>query len=484
MENLAGEVASRIAGSCVAQADVRSCIVYHYDAKTNALERIGSAGSATQREGGSVLLQDLTQPLQGNSITNSQAGYSEIVIPIGQSPGTIGIIYAEKDQADFFTDSCRQTLETIASLSAPLMDASLQFKNRADLRDLEQKKEAERVKSEFLDQVSHEMRTSLTLIIGPLNEMIQSSKNPEEAAQLESLLTHAKKLQSITNGMFEYTSFHKRDNDSDIAESLLAMDSPSTYVDLDVQSKKPVVVITEDSDQLRRFLNQILIDEFTLIETSNGLEGLQAAIEHVPDLIISDIMMPKMDGLELCEKIKSMEITSHIPVLLLTALADLDSRLEGLETGADYYLGKPFEPRELLTASHNLIAQRKKLRDHFAKKLLLKTQEWEGVSADERFLQKLMTLIEKHLADPDFTIEELQKDMGISRMQLHRKLKALTDKSATEFIRTIRLKRAAEMLQKGQDNVSQVAYQVGFNSLSYFTKCFKEQFGVLPSAFS
>src|SRR5690606_13444410 len=116
--------------------------------------------------------------------------------------------------------------------------------------------------------------------------------------------------------------------------------------------------------------------------------------------------------------------------------------------------------------------------------LLVKTQEWQGASADERFLQKLMALVEEHLADPDFTIEELQKDMGISRMQLHRKLKALTDKSATEFIRTIRLKRAAEMLQKGQDNVSQVAYQVGFNSLSYFTKCFKEQFGVIPSAYA
>jgi len=169
---------------------------------------------------------------------------------------------------------------------------------------------------------------------------------------------------------------------------------------------------------------------------------------------------------------------------MLTALADMDSKLEGLETGADYYLAKPFEPRELLTVSNNLITQRKRLRDHFSRKILLKTQEWDNLNADELFLQKLVSMVEKHLSDTDFTVEHLQRELGISRMQLHRKLKALTDKSATEFIRTIRLRIAAEKLQAGQDNVSQIAYQVGFNSLSYFTRCFKEQFGVIPSAYA
>jgi AraC-like DNA-binding protein len=170
--------------------------------------------------------------------------------------------------------------------------------------------------------------------------------------------------------------------------------------------------------------------------------------------------------------------------LLLTAKADMESKLEGLKTGADYYLAKPFEPRELLTASNNLIAQRKKLRENFSKKLLLQPKEWEGASADERFLQKLMEFTEEKISEPDFSVEDMQQEMGVSRMQLHRKLKALTDQSATEFIRTIRLKRAAEMLQKDFDNVSQVAYQVGFSSLSYFTKCFKEQYGALPSEYS
>lgn len=261
-------------------------------------------------------------------------------------------------------------------------------------------------------------------------------------------------------------------------------DGSGLEMERDVENKRPVVLIVEDSDQLRMFLRRILMDDFELAEAINGKEGLKACQEIVPDLVISDIMMPEMDGLELCKRIRNSEITNHVPVLMLTALADMDSKLEGLETGADYYLAKPFEPRELLTVSNNLITQRKRLRDHFSRKILLKTQEWGNLNADELFLQKLVSMVEAHLSDTDFTVESLQRELGISRMQLHRKLKALTDKSATEFIRTIRLRIAAEKLQAGQDNVSQIAYQVGFNSLSYFTKCFKEQFGVIPSGYA
>jgi signal transduction histidine kinase/DNA-binding response OmpR family regulator len=249
-------------------------------------------------------------------------------------------------------------------------------------------------------------------------------------------------------------------------------------------NKQPVVLIVEDSEQLRLFLRRILMDDFSLAEAVNGKEGLKTCYEIVPDLVISDIMMPEMDGMELCRRIRDSEITNHIPVLMLTALADLDSKLQGLETGADYYLAKPFEPRELITVSNNLIAQRKRLREHFSRKILLKSQQWDGLNADELFLQKLVSLVEARLSDTDFTVEDIQKELGISRMQLHRKLKALTDKSATEFVRAIRLRIAAEKLQAGHDNVSQVAYQVGFNSLSYFTKCFKEEFGVIPSAYA
>lgn len=247
--------------------------------------------------------------------------------------------------------------------------------------------------------------------------------------------------------------------------------------------KKPVVLLVEDNSDVRGYLRRILTDDFVLYEAADGEAGLQTALQHIPDLLISDVMMPRMDGFELCRQVKSREMTSHIPVLMLTAKADIDSKLEGLGTGADYYMPKPFDPRELLTVAHNLIEQRKKLQDHFTRKVLLQPREWEGSSADDRFLQKLMDLVQDHLSDTEYTVEDLQRDMGISRMQLHRKLKALTGQSATEFVRTIRLKRAAEMLLKEQDNVSQIAYQVGFSSLSYFTKCFKDQYGVIPSAY-
>lgn len=252
------------------------------------------------------------------------------------------------------------------------------------------------------------------------------------------------------------------------------------YIDAD---RKPVVLVVEDNDDLRNYLVRIFKAEFHVLEAANGYIGFQSALNTVPDLVVSDVMMPVADGLQLCKNLKSAEVTSHIPVILLTARVDMESKLEGLDMGADYYLAKPFQARELIAIANNLITLRKKLKESFSKTVLLKADTWEGSSADDRFLQKLMTLVENHLGEPDFTIEELQKEMGISRMQLHRKLKALTDLSATEFIRSIRLKRAAEMLEKGQDNVSQIAYQVGFNSLSYFSKCFREQYGVLPSAY-
>lgn len=275
----------------------------------------------------------------------------------------------------------------------------------------------------------------------------------------------------------------QNDNDGPAMDPGHSIDRPGDEFERDDGSRQPVVLIVEDSDQLRMFLRRILMDDFELAEAVNGKEGLKICQEIVPDLVISDIMMPEMDGLELCRRIRSSVITSHVPVLMLTALADMDSKLEGLATGADYYLAKPFEPRELVTVSNNLITQRRRLREHFSRKILLKSQAWDKLDANDLFLQKLVSLVEAHLSDTDFSVEHLQKELGISRMQLHRKLKALTGKSATEFIRTIRLKIAAEKLQAGQDNVSQIAYQVGFNSLSYFTKCFKEQFGVIPSGY-
>ena len=249
------------------------------------------------------------------------------------------------------------------------------------------------------------------------------------------------------------------------------------------QDERPIVLVVEDQSELRYYIAKHL-REFKVLEATNGAEGLETAITQIPDLIISDIMMPKMDGIQLLEALKTNEKTSHIPIVLLTAKADLSSRLEGLETGADDYLTKPFDATELVIRSKNLIEQRKALRKMFSKSLFLEPKKIAITSTDELFLNKVMRTVEKYLDDSSFTVEVFQREVGMSRMQLHRKLKALTDHSATEFIRIQRLKSAAQQLTDSDASISEICYRVGFNSLSYFTKSFKAQYGVTPSEYS
>jgi DNA-binding response OmpR family regulator len=191
-------------------------------------------------------------------------------------------------------------------------------------------------------------------------------------------------------------------------------------------------------------------------------------------------MMPLMDGFKMTEKLKKNEHTSHIPVILLTAKAGQQHKLEGLETGADDYLTKPFDAKELLVRIQNLIQQRKLLRKKFAGQVMLKPSEIAVNSADEKFLTHIMQAIEKNMGEDDFGVEELAKEVAMSRSQLHRKLIALTNQAPSEVLRNTRLLRAKELLQKKFATPSEVAFKVGFNSHTYFSKCFKEEFGVSP----
>lgn len=204
--------------------------------------------------------------------------------------------------------------------------------------------------------------------------------------------------------------------------------------------------------------------------------------------------MPGLDGLELCHLIKTDERTSHIPVIILTALATSEARIAGLETGADDYLTKPFDNRELEIRIHNLISGRRKLRDYFRSEItspettplentLIQPAKITMVSADDKFLQRAVLVVEQNMSDVTFSVEEFSREIGMSRMQLHRKLKALTGHSASDFIRIMRLKRAAQLLEARVGNVTEVAYQVGFNTLSYFSKCFHDYFGVMPTEY-
>ncbi len=243
----------------------------------------------------------------------------------------------------------------------------------------------------------------------------------------------------------------------------------------------PVVLIVEDNADVRFYIKDNLPGTYHILEAQDGMEGVQVAQQSIPDLIISDVMMPKMDGFALCKRLKSDERTSHIPIILLTARAAIENKIEGLETGADDYLIKPFEPKELVTRVKNLNESRRKLRERFSVGVVLKPGEIAASSVDDAFLVKVMAAVEKEIGNENFTVEDLGHEVGMSRSQLHRKLVALTNQAPNQFIRWIRLQRAMDLLKKKAGTVSEVAYGVGFGDPSYFSKLFHRQFGLRPS---
>jgi len=247
------------------------------------------------------------------------------------------------------------------------------------------------------------------------------------------------------------------------------------------QKDENIILVVEDNPDMQCFICNQIDHEFQTFTAIHGKEGFTKASECIPDLIITDVMMPEMDGYEFCKKIKMDERTSHIPVIMLTAKALSENKVEGLETGADDYLVKPFDAKELNVRIKNLINQRKKLRERFGKEIKLQPKDITITSTDEKFMQRVMDIVEINISNPDFSVNMLINEIGLSRMQLHRKLRSLTDQSTNEFIRTIRLKRAALLLKKHSGNISEIAYEVGFNNPAYFSECFKKQFGVLPS---
>ena len=246
----------------------------------------------------------------------------------------------------------------------------------------------------------------------------------------------------------------------------------------------PILLLVEDNHDLRQYMKRELADQFAILEATNGEEGLEIALKRIPDLIVSDIMMPVMDGVTMVKNLKEDERTSHIPTILLTARDDSESKIAGFEKGAEQYVVKPFEIKELIARIKSLLAQNERLRKKFSQEFVLQPTDVPLGNKDMEFLEKLVHVIERNIDNESFTVEHLQNDVGMSRMQLHRKLKALTNQSASDFIRSIRLKRAAQILRQPGMQVAEAAYLSGFNHMSYFAKCFKEQFGILPSEYS
>jgi DNA-binding response OmpR family regulator len=250
------------------------------------------------------------------------------------------------------------------------------------------------------------------------------------------------------------------------------------------ETNKPLILLVEDNEDFRFYLKDNLKISYHVIEAETGEEGWKKAISQYPDMIVTDVMMPGMNGIELCKKIKADQRVCHIPVILLTARSGEEQRLEGFEVGADDYIPKPFSFPMLESRIRNLISLRKDLHTLFASKSGIKASEIQVTSLDEQFIHRIIQTIENNIANSDLTVIDLSHDVGVSRAQLFRKVEELTGKSPLELIRTIRLQHAAQLLEKSQLSVSEVAYRVGFNNPKYFARHFKNQYHVLPSAYA
>lgn len=243
----------------------------------------------------------------------------------------------------------------------------------------------------------------------------------------------------------------------------------------------PVVLVIDDNADIRSYVTSLLSGEYRVLAAADGAEGIRLAMKYVPDVIVSDVMMPGVDGVECCRRLKSELQTCHIPVILLTACSLDEQRIQGYDGGADSYISKPFNSQLLLSRIHNLLANRRQLKQFFGDG---QTIEKESISdMDKDFVARFKSLVEEKMKDTELNVEDLGREMGMSRVQLYRKLKSLTNYSPNELLRQMRLKKAASLLASSDMTVAEVAYEVGFSSPSYFTKCYKEQFGESPTEF-
>ena len=248
-------------------------------------------------------------------------------------------------------------------------------------------------------------------------------------------------------------------------------------------SSKPRLLLVEDNADLRHYLGEVLKDDFQVDQAPDGKVALEMAQNQIPDIVLSDLLMPEMDGAALCKAIKNNLKTSHIPVVLLTAKTAEEDHLLGLASGCNLYLEKPFNLELLSSGLQNLLKDKERLQKHYKKIISVRTSEAELESLDDKLIQKGIAIVENEIENPDFSVEVLSRELGMSRMHLYKKINSLTGQSPLEFIRSIRLQRAAQLLKMNQYFVSEVAYKVGFNNAKYFSKHFKNNFGTLPSQY-
>jgi DNA-binding response OmpR family regulator len=249
-----------------------------------------------------------------------------------------------------------------------------------------------------------------------------------------------------------------------------------------IQQEKQILLIVEDHEEMRAFIREIFEKSFQVIEADRGEKGMEMALTYLPDMVITDWMMPGMSGVSLCKEIRKNSKTSHIPVVILTSKSSQESQIEGMQSGADDFISKPFHADILELRVAKLLAAKERMRKNWQDSVMNQDLQQSPVFEDE-FLYKATQVVIEHLDEADFDVEHLEQALDMSKMQLYRKLKMLTSLAGNEFIRSIRLQQARILLEKGSLNVSEVAYQVGFNDPAYFTRAFKKQYGFAPKTF-
>lgn len=348
----------------------------------------------------------------------------------------------------------------------------------------------------FYTNARHQLRTPLTLIEGPLGQLAASSElNEHDRSLVDILQRNVGQLSRIVYDVLNFrndtppavddftvaTAQEKDASDEQIKQGHLEMLTNSNDAGL------PTILVVDDNADMRRYLRTLLTDRYYVIESTDGESGLKLARESVPDLIVSDVMMPVMDGLQFCRKIKDDTMTSHIPVILLTARSTEEQRVEGLGSGADAYITKPFNAKVLMAQMDSLLKNRRQLREHFAKDqyadggALTDTFEPAMTTPDKQFMDALRKAIDKNMGNSKLKMDDIGADLGISRVQLYRKVKALTGMSPVELLRLFRLQRAYKLLQSTNKTVAEVSYEVGFGTPGYFSSCFKKQYGKYPT---
>lgn len=396
-----------------------------------------------------------------------------------------------------------QRLFTLFSIAFIILLLLLAFAfylyNRQKKRIHSERQKMEREQLNFYTQVSHELRTPLTLIEGPLTQLAETEDLQNASKETTNMLAivrrNTRQLSQLINKMLEVQvggiqeKSNTITNDSFVTKEISTESAPNILET--EQPQDTSVLIVDDNDDIREYLRTILQDKYQVFEAEDGQKGLALAQEQVPDIIVSDVMMPVMNGLEFCQNVKMNEITSHIPVILLTARALNSHQIEGYKSGADAYITKPFQPDLLLARIGNLLRNRHLLKDLWgtssnATKKEDKTATTENTllssegTRENAFISRFKKVVEERMTDSELSVETIGSELGLSRVQLYRKVKALTGSSPVDLLRKARLNKAQQLLQTTDLSVSEIAYQVGFTSPSYFTKCYKDEYGKVP----